>query len=304
MMNELMNDNNLIYFLGYKKGVNCIYLLFDIYTKNSLSYRLYYRIKKSPFVEVYGRLAMKEQLDIPCIDIYDLDDICNKRTFIDITDLSLNTIEYYIESVYCNKDDIAGNCFYSIIANTNNSFSPIPAFISEKLYFYISFIVYFFEKDLCHFDNYKKYSDFINNMDINIINSHKVNTLSYYPVINIVEKTKFETRYYHDSIETSDDITEQKYNIELDQIIYEERYGKDNFRLVRLEKSNLPDNLKDFKIDSCNYSYPIIHTHKRKIYIPQEEWDIFTLLDKPKIAFVHRRENDQIIQFVFPVTVK
>lgn len=274
--------NYNIYFIGYKKtdlSNSSIELLFDIYDKNVLLYRFIYPLDKSPIILSGFKFVEKYKI--------------NPKIFIDISSVS-DVIEYtIIDSIHYSIN--SKNIIYSYIARDSNK-QIVYLNISSKLYFYMSFIIYFFKNDFGIDSNYLKYDSFIDAMKINRTFGDKIISKEEYTAKHMIERYNFK-------------LNDVIHYIDINTIIFEDTIGQNSpyFRFMQLLDTDIPkddDNIYTYKPlnDNINNLYAINILYGKE-YIPSDNYNFFRLISGDGIIFMRKVSNGGV-QFVVPKIVK
>ena len=280
-MNNLVDLDSKIYFIGYQSTPfgDEVDLIFDIYNENVLSCRLYYRTK-SPIPE----LLKEDESGIfgELFNRYNLNLSENRIRMVrgHVTELHIAAMGYQAPN---NDYPIY---IYLIGKLLHNEALIIP----ERLHFYISFITYLFQEDFGYYDSYRKYVNWVTQLNINDDSEY------------LDPFTRFRTYHTRRIIKSQDG----KINIETNTITFEQCESNGAFDFLQLvNDSNVEEFKEDWKgLSSDNYPENYFKIRKRKITVLQKDWDVFKLLagEYNRYVFIHYKEGH--IRFVVPHIVK
>ena len=274
MISELVNSNSNLYFLGYESTMDNIKLLFDIYNGNVLTVRFYYTIKNSPIPELLK--DDHEGLLGDLFDPYNMDLPYNR-----VRTVKGNIPKYFIRDIcYRNIDEYP---VYIYIINNGTGLSHNKAItIPDKFHYYISFVVYLFQEELGEYDAYRKYVNWLNQLNIN----DGKNFINDY--------TSFRTHHKKDIIRSSDN----NVYIETNDITFESVGGTEAFDFLQL--------VDDSKVkDTSQWGCELAHAHyfeirKRRVTVTQHNWDVFKLISGKYNRYVFLHYDKGNIEFVVP----
>lgn len=290
-MNNLVDMSSKIYFIGFQfvPLEDKIDLIFDIYNENILSCRLYYRttspipkLLKEDESGIYGEL----------FDRYDLDLSENRIRMVrgHVTELRI------VDMCYHAPENDYPVYIYIIGKLIHNEALTIP----ERLHFYISFVTYLFQENFGYYDSYRKYVNWVTQLNINNDDSEY---LDYF--------TRFRT-YHTRRIITSRD---GKINFETNTITFEQCDSIGAFEFLQLvNDSNIGDIKEYLNSDNCsencfisssdNYPENYFKIRTRKVTVLQKDWDVFKLLVGKYNRYVFLHYDKGNIEFVVPNIVK